>query len=283
MKIVRTSVVLGAMAAALSWSAAGRADDTPATPMGGTPYDEQAPRTGTGQPPPSPSGMETQPSPGGATPYGMDDPTMGGGSPTGTGGYGTGSPGMAGAPAGTGATTPGAYGTGPYGTQPYGQTEPYGVTVTTGQTATTAAPYDPTMVGAEREREIRPNRPLLITGSAIFLGTYGASVIQALASDTEADDNNYIPLVGPWLNIAERDCQLGDCGTQEDWNNILLIGSGVAQGVGVGLAIASLIVPETEERVAKGKDKTKVAKPEVRVIPVQMGRGGAGVGAVGRF
>jgi hypothetical protein len=177
-----------------------------------------------------------------------------------TGGYGTGTT----QPYGTG-TSSDVYGTGTYG---HAQST----------TTTTQATYEPyTQPGAEmQERKIRPNRPLLITGSVILIGSYGASAIVATQSDTSADDNLYIPVVGPWIDLAERECNF-QCGTQESVNNALIIGSGVAQGVGLGLAIASLFIPETKEVPAVAANK-----PKVHVAPVSYGKGG-GIGAVGTF
>ncbi len=149
-------------------------------------------------------------------------------------------------------------------------------------TTTTQATYDP-MVSADTEREqIRPNRPLLITGGAIFAGSYLASVISAAQSDTKGDNNLYIPVVGPWIDMGNRDCGFGDCGSREDVNNALLLGSGVLQGAGAALLIASVFVPENRERVSVSAAKKPVAKPEVKVLPISL-RAGAGIGAVGTF
>jgi hypothetical protein len=178
---------------------------------------------------------------------------------------------------------------GQYGSQNQGIGQPgIGATapgVTTSTTQTTSAMYDPT-ASADREggtTTIRPNRPLLITGAAIFLGSYAATAIQGAASPLDADRKNLIPLVGPWVNMSERPCNLNtNCSTNENVNNALLIGSGVAQGVGVALALLSLVVPETKERSAMTA-KAAPSKPELRVLPASMGNAGAGAFAVGTF
>jgi hypothetical protein len=126
---------------------------------------------------------------------------------------------------------------------------------------------------AERETSIRPNRPLLITGGALMVAPYFAGAIVAAQSDLDADHKLYIPLVGPWLDLGERPCAFGsDCSTGDNIASTLLIGSGVAQGVGLILATTSLFVPEKKvERTAK-----------VHVVPVSF-RGGGGIGATGTF
>lgn len=236
---------------------------------------------------------------------------------SGTGTTGSGMTGGTGIPSGsdtsgtmgTGTTGTGASGTGtspydtsgstyPLGTQPNMQQQgAYGTQGTYGQpgvaptpqtqtstTQTTSAMYD-TSVTADRAEEykVRPNRPLLVTGSAIFLGSYAATAIQGAVSPLDADRKNLIPVAGPWINMSERPCNLGDnCSTGENINNVLLIGSGVAQGAGIAIALISLAVPETHERVVSSA-KAPPPKSEWRVIPAQMGRGGAGAFAVGTF
>jgi hypothetical protein len=175
--------------------------------------------------------------------------------------------------------------TDPYRTQQAPTTTtPYTSTYST--TTTTAASYDES-AGADRAGySVRPNRPLLITGASIFAASYGASVIAAAASDTQGDEKLYIPVAGPWLDLADRECGLGDCGSREDWNQALIIGSGVLQGAGVGLALASLFIPEKHEAksVAQAPHVRSAinSKPTVKVLPVSM-RSGGGVGAMGSF
>lgn len=171
-----------------------------------------------------------------------------------------------------------------YGQPPPATTTPQ-TTTQTSTTTTTAANYDPT-VTADTEGgkyKVRPNRPMLITGSAIFLGSYAATAIQGAVSDLDADRKNLIPVAGPWINISERPCNLNDnCSTGENVNNLLIIGSGIAQGAGIAIAVASLFVPETKER-SDMTSKVEPPKPQFRVMPGQVGRGGAGAFAVGTF
>jgi hypothetical protein len=118
-----------------------------------------------------------------------------------------------------------------------------------------------------------PNRTLLFTGSAIFLGTYVASAIVGTTVGTDADENLAIPVVGPWIALGERSCTFGECGLHEDVNVLGLIASGVAQAAGIGLAITSLFVSEARPVKTSG----------VRLAPMAVGRAGAGIGAGGAF
>lgn len=151
----------------------------------------------------------------------------------------------------------------------------------TSTTRTTAADYDE-RAAAERpsEQERKPNKAMLITGSAIFLGTYAAGAIVASFSDTKGDDNLYIPVVGPWLDLAQRPCSLGECTFREDVNIAHIIGSGAAQAAGIGIALASFFVGE--RRDGRPAPQPPVTQAHVQVLPVSL-RGGAGIGAFGTF
>ena len=244
--------------------------------------------------PPTPSPSDTSGSGTTGTTGTGSGMTGGTGIPSGTdtSGMGTGTMGTGTSPYDTSGTTyplgtqPGATSQGAYGTQgAYGQPGTSNSQTATSTTQTTSAMYDPT-VTADREAgkyNVRPNRPLLVTGAAIFLGSYAATAIQGAVSPLDADRKNLIPVAGPWINMSERPCNLSNnCSTGENVNNVLLIGSGVAQGAGIAIALISLAVPETHER-AMSTAKAAPPKPSFRVVPAQMGRGGAGAFAMGTF
>lgn len=148
-------------------------------------------------------------------------------------------------------------------------------------TQTTAAPYsgrvDEPVV---RTIEHRPNRTLLSTGTGLFILSYGPSVVAATVSDRDEDKRLYIPVVGPWLDLSNRECtRANPCGANEEVAKAMIITSGIVQGASVLMVLGSLMIPEsttiTERRRA-------AAKPAVKVTPVSFGAG-AGIGAVGRF
>ncbi len=150
---------------------------------------------------------------------------------------------------------------------------------TTGTTTTTQATLDPI---TERELarpetpttwKAKPNRALLITGATMFASSYATTGVVGLVSPLDADEHLFIPVVGPWMNLVDRPCGLGACGGKDDIANALILGGGITQAAGLGLAILSLVVPERRESpVTAG----------VRITPLSFGRGG-GLGAVGRF
>ncbi len=124
-------------------------------------------------------------------------------------------------------------------------------------------------------RKTRPNPALLVTGTVLLAGTYVPTAIVAAESDRQADKNLYIPIVGPWLNLADRQCSGCD---NETRNVTLVVGSGILQGLGAGMMLASFLVPQKVEAAT-----IQAGNVKMHVLPTQMGRGGAGVGAVGTF
>jgi hypothetical protein len=121
-----------------------------------------------------------------------------------------------------------------------------------------------------------PNRPLLITGVVVLGGTYAASAIVGAASDREADEKLFYPVIGPWLDLKARDCEVNDCG-DDTFNKALLIGDGALQGIGALAIILGLVIPESE------KKPWYLIGNENLVVTPQVGTGATGLTAVGQF
>jgi len=143
--------------------------------------------------------------------------------------------------------------------------------------------------GAEAEGGYNgPNRALLATGLITFGLSYVPAVIVAGTSNQDADHHLYVPIVGPWLDLANRPA----CGPQsvgcdtENTNKVLIGVDGVFQAVGVIATVASLLSPEHERAVvttAKSAEKTGKNHPELHFSPARLGPGGYGVSAFGSF
>jgi len=150
------------------------------------------------------------------------------------------------------------------------------------QTTTTAAPYNPP--GGEQYNEHtvehRPNKTLLKTGLSVFIVSYAASAVAGIASTRPSDGYMAVPLVGPWIDLGNRDCGNRPCGDHESGNRAGIITAGVFQTAGALMAIGSFFIPESESSVQQRH--VVAGKPEVHVTPVSFADGG-GVGAIGRF
>jgi len=140
------------------------------------------------------------------------------------------------------------------------------------------------MASSESEsglRAVRPNRALLLSGTAILVAAYAPSAIVAATSDRGGDEWLYVPLVGPWADLSARaPCAPsgGNC-NDEDLYELLIVTAGIAQTVGVVGILSSFVVPEYR----KATSAALSVKPEVRVSPMRLTESGYGVGAIGRF
>lgn len=152
-------------------------------------------------------------------------------------------------------------------------TAPQPVATTTTRSAPVVAPARDSY--AESTTSHRPNRALLSTGIGMFVVSYGASVVAAAVSSTDADKNLFVPVAGPWMDLSDRD------GSGQSLSKALVVTSGVVQGAGVLLALSSLIIPETTSTKSR-RVTAEASDAEVRVTPLSF-HAGAGVGAIGRF
>jgi hypothetical protein len=183
-----------------------------------------------------------------------------------------------------GTTVPGTMGPGAVQTSPTAQppvqttvqpTTPVGPVGTTRITQAETVPTSttpPTRETVTVKQSFRPNRPLLITGSALFVGSYAttAALTAGNVYDGAGDRSMYIPVVGPWMHLSSF--------SQSGWDQALIIGSGIAQGAGVGLAIASLFIPEKVDAAT-----IQAGNVKVNLTATSMGRGSGGIGAIGSF
>jgi hypothetical protein len=147
--------------------------------------------------------------------------------------------------------------------------------------AATTDPADPAV--AEQTSYRPPNRAVLAGGILAFLGSYAPAVTVAAANHNSYDNNLYIPLAGPWLDLRSRPGCGGpgeaNCTGKEDGSKALLVLSGVFQGLGVLTIALGAIVPEKRHTTVRAK----ADKPTVRVLPAQVSRDGYGLAAWGTF
>ena len=123
-----------------------------------------------------------------------------------------------------------------------------------------------------------PNRSLLRSGVFTLGASYVPALVVAIESDRSADERLYAPVVGPWLDLAERgDCQ-GEC-DGETVNKVLLVADGVFQGIGALQILGSLVFPETRAGLTISKSD---GTPAVTLTPGKVARG-TGLIATGEF
>jgi hypothetical protein len=143
------------------------------------------------------------------------------------------------------------------------------------------------------ERRVLPNPTLLGAGIGTLILSYGPAVVVGAVSDHKGDDNLFIPVAGPWIDLANRDCtgptiQTSDgpydlgaqqtCGTS-GIESAALITDGIVQGIGALQVVGSLFIPQRRIAVAG----TSSPVQSVAVTPSSFGGRGAGIVAGGRF
>lgn len=122
------------------------------------------------------------------------------------------------------------------------------------------------------------NKPLLLTSTVLLVGSYAPMAAVAFTSDRPADQTNlYYPVVGPWMNLADRQCDARACGN-EGLNKAMLILDGVGQGLGAIGIVTSLFLPGKTTR-----NWFLIGNDNVHAGPTRMGLAGYGFGAAGSF
>ncbi len=149
------------------------------------------------------------------------------------------------------------------------------------QTTVTSAEAPPPMTpppGAEK-KGIEVNWPIMIASAGLLAATYIPTAVVGL---TGRDDTRtlLVPVVGPWISLGARNCNLEPCDA-EALDTVLMITSGVLQGVAAAGIALSVFIPPPERGSVPGV--AKATPPKVQVTPLSFGRAGAGIGAVGTF
>jgi hypothetical protein len=154
-------------------------------------------------------------------------------------------------------------------------------------TATAHAQAQEVVVAHEKTDEVqvsqtRPNSALLSSGVTALAVPYLASVIVAAESDHPGDKNLFVPVAGPWMDLADRHCEVGAQCHNEGLYKGLLIANGIFQGLGALQIAGAFIFPETITVTGTARRSTRTQTASVRVTPTSIG-GGYGLAAVGAF
>ena len=132
-----------------------------------------------------------------------------------------------------------------------------------------AAPHDTITY-----EESMPNGALIASGLTMFGVSYIPSMIVAASSNQPGDTTLFVPIVGPWMDLAQRDsgCPYGRC-ARDTGNKVILVMDGVFQGLGALQIAGGFLFPTT-------RTVTQVAS--VHVLP-SVSATQVGLTAVGAF
>jgi len=130
---------------------------------------------------------------------------------------------------------------------------------------------------AEQKRAEQLGAAISFRGGTLFFAAFVPSFIVARTSERAADEWLYAPVVGPWIDLAQR----GACNARfgcdgEAAYKVLLVANGVAQGIGMLGIVSGILV------AGFGTTKANV-KPSCQLAPVVFGKGSMGGGFMGTF
>lgn len=147
----------------------------------------------------------------------------------------------------------------------------------------------PAPVVTERGSYTRPNRPLIVASVALLAISYTPAVVVAATSPHVGDNRLFIPVAGPWMDLAQRPkCGDGEGRTgcrNEFFNDAALILTGVAHAAGViGLVTAFFAPEERSVSVVTGSNAPPAKHFSIHFTPTTVGRSAApGLAAVGTW
>jgi hypothetical protein len=149
---------------------------------------------------------------------------------------------------------------------------------------TVVAPAGATQTNSETvSQKGGPSRIMLASGIITFGVTYGAGAIVAATSPLSTDQQMFVPIAGPWMDLVNRPGCGGDSGrscSTETAYKVLLVADGIGQAIGALTIVEAFLNPET---VTTTHSTTASEKPSFRMTPASMGAGGYGMVALGNF
>ena len=158
-------------------------------------------------------------------------------------------------------------------------TAPY---IAKAQDGAAARPY----VVKDQTVSTAPNRPLLHSGIWILGLSYVPAVIVATESTREGDKRLYIPVAGPWLDLASRsNCPSTVACSNETTNKVFIVVDGVFQGLGAFNIVGAFVFPETRTVTMSSykRSKPRTSFLSVHVRPIKVGANSYGLAAFGTF
>jgi len=165
---------------------------------------------------------------------------------------------------------------------------PIGVLALTGSTRTAKADdVAPSRQYVVKDQPVTtgPNRALLHSGIWILGLSYVPAVIVAAESNRAGDKSLYIPVAGPWMDLATRSRCPPNLVCNETANKVLIVVDGIFQGIGALDIVGAFIFPETRTVTVSASERgeTRVSSLSLRVLPAKVSAGAYGLVAVGTF
>ena len=119
------------------------------------------------------------------------------------------------------------------------------------------------------------------SGLTLFGFAYVPVVVVGATSGLNADRTLFVPIAGPWIDLAQRpSCSPASTCNAESSAKVLLVLDGVFQAIGAATVLGSFFNTTHETTTVQ---RVASVRPTVRVSPAQIGTGGYGMVALGTF
>jgi hypothetical protein len=126
-----------------------------------------------------------------------------------------------------------------------------------------------------------PSLWMIGSGLTLFGFAYVPVVVVGATSGLNADRALFVPIAGPWIDLAQRPaCTPVSTCDAESSAKVLLVVDGVFQAIGALTVLGAFLNPTHETTTVRS---TASARPKVHVSPAQIGPTGYGMVALGTF
>ncbi len=140
------------------------------------------------------------------------------------------------------------------------------------------AAAQPVAATVDTTAETGPNTAMVSSGIGIFALSYVPAVVVGATSGLHTDRTLWVPLAGPWIDLAQRpNCSPAISCNSENTAKVLVITDGIFQAIGAVTVIGGFLLP-VHERVVRTAD----LRPTLRLGPAKVA-GGYGMVALGTF
>lgn len=125
-----------------------------------------------------------------------------------------------------------------------------------------------------------PSMVMIGSGVIIFGASYVPAVVVGATSGLDADHTLFVPIAGPWIDLAQRpDCSPASQCNAENTNKVLLATDGVVQALGALTVVGGFLTPARETTSVR----TRHAGMKLHLLPARLGGSAYGVVALGDF
>ena len=141
-------------------------------------------------------------------------------------------------------------------------------------------------IATEQTVTTGPNSALLHSGIWMFGLSYIPAVVVAAESDRHGDKNLYIPVAGPWMDLASRSaCSANASCNHETANKVLIVIDGIFRDLGALDIVGAFVFPETRTVAVSSSERSDGYESHLslRIVPTKVSANSYGLAVLGTF